>query len=75
MHIRVAIFIIAMNIITKLVILGSLLMIWLWVMIGRGRGMVRCRSRCIGRCWHIGRGSMVGRSRWGIWITAIGSCH
>ena len=74
MDIWVAIFIIAMDIIAKLVVLGGLLMVWLRVMVGRGWA-VGGRGRCIGRCWSIGRCGSIGRGWRSIGVTAIGSCH
>jgi hypothetical protein len=76
--IGVAICVIPMNIITELVVLGSLLMVRSrgWVIRSRCRSMVRSRGRVIG-----GRGRMVRgwcrviRSRRGIGVTSGGDGH
>ena len=77
MDIGVAICVIPMNIITELVVLGSLLMVRSRGCVIRSRGrMVRCRGRVIG-----GRGRMVRgwcrviRGRRGIGVTSRGDGH
>merc|ERR1712168_389045 len=70
-NIRVAILIIAMHIVTKLVVLGGLLMV-------RGRGrVIRSRGRGVIRCWWrvIGCRGWVVRGWRGIGVTSIGYCH
>ena len=83
MNIWVSIFIIAMDIISKLIVLWLLLMIWYWCsMVSRGWLVIswswdiRCWGRCISYwCRSICSWCRCIRCWRSIWITCIGSSH
>ena len=70
MHIRVAILVISVHIVTKLVVFRS------FFMVGSRSGVIRSRSGVIGsRSWVIGSRGRVVRGRRGVRVTSVGYCH